>query len=255
MKQLSIFLFLVVIIISCSEKKNVKSKAENQLTVVLTYDDGLNVHLDNVIPVLDSLKLKGTFYVPGNSTLKDRLDDWKAIADNGHELGNHTLFHPCLGKSKGREWVNPDYDLDNYSVNRIVTEIKLANTLLNSIDNKTKRTFAYTCGDKTIADSSFVSLIKNEFAGARGVDSGINTIKDLDLFDIKTFSVNGQTANQLIDILSQGKSKDDVITFLFHGVGGEHDLNISLVEHNKFLYYLKNNEKTIKVRTLIDLLN
>ena len=31
--------------------------------VVLTYDDGLNVHLTNVIPALDSVGLKGTFYV------------------------------------------------------------------------------------------------------------------------------------------------------------------------------------------------
>ena len=31
--------------------------------VVLTYDDALNVHLDNVIPLLDSLNFKGTFYL------------------------------------------------------------------------------------------------------------------------------------------------------------------------------------------------
>ena len=30
-----------------------------------TYDDALNVHLDNVIPALDSLNLKGTFYLSG----------------------------------------------------------------------------------------------------------------------------------------------------------------------------------------------
>ena len=32
--------------------------------VVLTYDDGLNIDLTNVIPALDSLGLKGTFYIP-----------------------------------------------------------------------------------------------------------------------------------------------------------------------------------------------
>ena len=31
--------------------------------VVLTYDDGLNVDLDNVIPALDSVGLKATFYI------------------------------------------------------------------------------------------------------------------------------------------------------------------------------------------------
>src|SRR5690242_322834 len=66
--------------------------------VVLTYDDALNVDLDNAIPVLDSLGLKATFYLSGYSgTLNTRLNDWRAIAANGHELGNHTLFHPCIG--------------------------------------------------------------------------------------------------------------------------------------------------------------
>ena len=34
-------------------------------TVVLTYDDALNVHLDNAIPLLDSFRLKGSFYLSG----------------------------------------------------------------------------------------------------------------------------------------------------------------------------------------------
>ena len=35
--------------------------------VALTYDDALNIDLDNVIPALDSVKLKGTFYLIASS--------------------------------------------------------------------------------------------------------------------------------------------------------------------------------------------
>ena len=64
--------------------------------VVLTYDDALDVDLDNAIPALDSLGLKATFYLSGYSgTLNTRLKEWRAVAAEGHELGNHTLFHPC----------------------------------------------------------------------------------------------------------------------------------------------------------------
>lgn len=35
--------------------------------VVLTYDDALDVHLDHVIPQLDSSGFKGTFYLTGKS--------------------------------------------------------------------------------------------------------------------------------------------------------------------------------------------
>ena len=74
--------------------------------VVLTYDDAIDQHLDNAVPLLDSLKLKATFYVTAFSTsVQTRLNDWKKLATNGHELGNHTLFHPCIGGT-GREWVS-----------------------------------------------------------------------------------------------------------------------------------------------------
>src|SRR5689334_8367364 len=61
-------------------------------SVVLTYDDALNVHLDNVIPLLDSVNLKGTFYLSGYFPgCRDRIPDWRRAAASGHELGNHTL--------------------------------------------------------------------------------------------------------------------------------------------------------------------
>src|SRR5215213_2319982 len=94
---------------------------QKKCAVVLTYDDALNVHLDHAIPILDSLKLKGTFYLsayfPGCSK---RLNDWRKAGARGHELANHTLFHPCIGDKPGREFVPVDYKLNNYSVRRML---------------------------------------------------------------------------------------------------------------------------------------
>ncbi len=67
-----------------------------QCAVALTYDDALNVDLDHAIPALDSVGLKGTFYLSGYSpALTNRFAEWRKVAAAGHELGNHTLFHPC----------------------------------------------------------------------------------------------------------------------------------------------------------------
>jgi sialate O-acetylesterase len=83
--------------------------------VVFTYDDGLDCHLDVAVPQLDEFGFKGTFYCTGNSqSLYNRTDEWRTIARNGHELGNHTLFHPCDGSKAG--WVKPEYDLNNYTI-------------------------------------------------------------------------------------------------------------------------------------------
>jgi len=66
--------------------------------VVLTYDDGLNIDLTNVIPALDSLGLKGTFYISDYFYgLNAQIDGWRKAAAEGHELGNHTIWHPCDG--------------------------------------------------------------------------------------------------------------------------------------------------------------
>ncbi len=118
--------------------------------VVLTYDDAVDQHLDNAIPVLDSLGLKATFYITGYSaSIRKRMNDWKKIAVNGHELGNHTLYHPCVG-GVGREWVTADRDMRTYTVTRMVDEARMNNVFLQALDGKTKRTFAFTCGDMKV---------------------------------------------------------------------------------------------------------
>ncbi|MEI6684165.1 MAG: polysaccharide deacetylase family protein [Bacteroidota bacterium] len=225
-----------------------------QFAVALTYDDGLNVHLDKVVPVLDSLGFKATFYIPCNSSsLTNRLAEWKALADHGHELGNHSVFHPCAGKSKGRAWVKTAYDLDRYNLSQMIDEIRLANTFLRAIDGRTRRTFAYTCGDMAIGDSSFVDSIKNDFVAARGVTSGMNLLKKTDLRDIRTYTVDGQRAEELMALVDQAKKEHALLVFLFHGVGGEHAINIALAEHNKLMRYLKENETEAWIAPLVEI--
>jgi hypothetical protein len=66
--------------------------------VCLTYDDGLDCHLDVAMPALEKYGLKGTFYASGfSSSLFTRMDEWRDWASKGYEIGNHTLFHPCDG--------------------------------------------------------------------------------------------------------------------------------------------------------------
>ncbi len=222
--------------------------------VCLTYDDALNVHLDNVIPILDSLDLKGTFYISGYSpAFRERPAEWKSAAEKGNELGNHTLFHPCEGKAPGREWVKPDYDLNNYTMQRMVDEIRVANELLNAIDGKTKRTFAYPCGDMKVGDSSYVNEIKADFVGARGVETKIQKINEIDLYNIGCCGINGQSGDELIDLVKKAMENNALLVFLFHGVGGEHSINVSLDAHSKLLHFLKQNEKDIWIAPLIDI--
>ena len=221
--------------------------------VSLTYDDALNVHLDNAIPLLDSLGLKATFYLSGYSgALSNRINEWRAIAKNGHELGNHTLYHPCAGQRPGREFVTPDYDLENYSIKRISDEIKMTNTLLKAIDGKTQRTFAYPCGDIKIGDSLYLTATKNEFVAARCVKGEMLHLNQVDLYNIGCYGINGQTGQELIALVKKAMENNTLLVFLFHGVGGEHGLNVSLKAHRELLQFLKQNEKEIWIAPMLD---
>ncbi|GGF14081.1 polysaccharide deacetylase family protein [Flavobacterium limi] len=233
-----------------TESRNWNGK---KCAVVLTYDDALNIHLDKVIPMLDSYQFKGTFYLIGSSpVVSERIPEWRAAAKTGHELGNHTLNHPCNGNLPGREFVTSETDLSKYTVARAVKETRITNSLLKAIDGKTERTFAYPCGDFTTNDTLYYNYLKNDFAAARGVSPGYLSMKGVDFSNVNSFFQNGSTAEQMIAQVEEAEKKSSFIVFLFHGVGGEHPLNIDLEEHRKLLEYLKKRKKDIWVATMVD---
>jgi sialate O-acetylesterase len=221
--------------------------------VVLTYDDALNVHLDHVIPALDSLSLKGTFYLTASSdAARNRIKDWRKAAAGGHELGNHTLYHPCDASEPGMSWVKPEYDLSKYSLGRIQDEIKMCNAFLKSIDGRDKRTFAFTCGHKKVAEGEFIQSLSGDFVAARAVRHQMHSFNEQKLLDIDCYSMVEQTGQQMIELVKQAQQSGKLLVFLFHGVGGEHALNVSIQAHSELLHYLKEQEKDIYVDTMLN---
>jgi sialate O-acetylesterase len=221
--------------------------------VVLTYDDAIDVDLDNVVPALDSLGLKGTFYLIGSSSVvANRMADWRKAAAEGHELGNHSMFHPCDASLPGRSWVSAETDLSKYTVRRAVAEIRLTNVLLSAIDGKTQRTFAYPCGDTKIHDTLFYSWLHKDFVGARGVRGVLDTLGKVNLDNVDCFAMNGQTADQMKSLVRQAMQTHTLLVFLFHGVGGGHNINVGLREHSELLHFIKENEKDIWVAPMVE---
>ncbi len=224
-----------------------------QCAVVLSYDDAIDIDIDNVAPALDSLKLKGTFYIIGNSTVVNkRMDEWRKLAKNGHELGNHSLFHPCDGSLPGRTFVTPEGDLSKYTVTRAVQEIRANNILLKAIDGKTERTFAYPCGDLKIGGVNFYTALRNDFVGARGVTGGLHTAAQEDLDNIDCYSIQNKPAEYMINLVKKAQETHTLCVFLFHGVGGGHSINEDRTEHTKLLRYLKEHEKEIWIAPMVD---
>ena len=252
------FRFVLIVFLSAAsvfaeaQSKNVWNG--KKCAVALTYDDALNVHLDKTIPALDSLNLKGSFYLIASAkAFTNRLMEWKLAASHGHEIANHSLFHPCAS-GPGRSFVTAEYDLKTYSVRRINDEMRMANSVFEALDGKKKRTYAYPCGDTRIGDSSYIDPSKNEFVAARGVKPEMLTIDKIDIYNVGSFMINGQSGQQLIDLVKKAMETNTFLVFLFHGVGGEHSLNVSLEAHSQLLHFLKQNEKDIWIAPFIDVM-
>lgn len=251
--KLYLLFYLLVFSISLSAQPNKKEWKGKKCAVVLTYDDALNVHLDNVVPALDSLSLKGTFYLTSSSdAARNRINDWRKAARDGHELGNHTVYHPCDASGPGMAWVKPEYDLSKYSMSQIQNEIKMCNAYLKAIDGKNKRTFAFTCGHKKVAEGEFIQTLSDEFVAARSVRHEMHSFQDQKLMDIDCFSMVNKTAVEMIALVKLAQAEGKLLVFLFHGVGGEHALNVTKEAHSELLHYLKEHEKDIYIDTMVN---
>jgi peptidoglycan/xylan/chitin deacetylase (PgdA/CDA1 family) len=217
--------------------------------VVLTYDDGVDVHLDHAAPDLEAAGLRGTFFVPGHSeSLAKRLPEWRALAARGHELGNHAIFHPCLRNvpEGGRDWVRPEYALEGYTVERIRDEAAAMSTTLLALDGETTRTFAYNCGDTTAGGRSYVEALRALFLAARiGEDRVATDVRALDPMLVPSWMVADVAGEEMIAFVKKAIDAGGLAVFMFHGVGGGHSIDVPREAHRQLLAWLAANRQTV----------
>jgi peptidoglycan/xylan/chitin deacetylase (PgdA/CDA1 family) len=223
--------------------------------VSLAYDDAIDSQLDNALPALDRFGLKGSFYLTlANPSLMKRLDEWRAAAARGHELGNHTLFHPCSSSVPGHGWVTPELDLDTLSAARMVSQVKLANTMLHAIDGRTERTFTVPCGDVKAQGVDYVALVKPEFVAIKLGSGGV--IPDMDKLDPSAVPVTapeGLTGEQLIAFVKEAAANGTMMNFTFHGVGGDY-ISTSKQAHEELLAWLAAHRDVVWTDTFMNLM-
>jgi peptidoglycan/xylan/chitin deacetylase (PgdA/CDA1 family) len=144
-----------------------------QAAVSLTYDDGYDSQLENVAPLLDDLGFKATFFLTVQN-IDARVTDWIALSKRGHEIGDHTLTHPCL--------------LKDYSTERFVREqISPAERYFDAhFENTKPRSYAYPCGYEGLGRGTNVARVREyiealspTFLAARTVNGPPNDPRDV----------------------------------------------------------------------------
>lgn len=213
---------------------------EAQAAISLSYDDGMDSGLDHAIPDLENAGFRGTFYLAtGYWRVKIRKTDWKKAFLNGHEIGNHTVHHPCRGSMHG-------HNLDTYTPQRIREEIREAHTWLNRhIGVDDHRTLAYPCGHHSIGDppdeDSFLSAVGAYHFAARLAAGGINdpALVARNALKIKaevTSYPHGKEVEPFIEYCERAANLRGWGVIAFHGVGDqwfpiERDVHQRLLEH------------------------
>jgi peptidoglycan/xylan/chitin deacetylase (PgdA/CDA1 family) len=120
--------------------------------VSLTYDDSVASGLDHAMPDLEERGLRGTFNLWVNTwPAKNRTVEWKAAFERGHEIGSHSMRHPCRLWDPPPSWNR--YPLEDYSPAGIMQELdEAARWLLSNIGSDPLRTYAYPCSHTSIGD-------------------------------------------------------------------------------------------------------
>ena len=249
-------LTLIGICLSAFSQKNPSKKA----IICLTYDDGLETQLSRAIPQLDSAGFKATFFlnsIQGSSQSEvigqtpEAVLGWSQAARNGHELANHTLFHPCPEKLGWEKSVS----IENYTIEKILKEISTQNTLLSLLDPERKiRSFAFPCNNVLLQGRDYTKMIRDQGLvkfGRTGGDSNsiITNYKQLNLLQVPSWHVwTGTGLKELIAFAEKVKKAGGMGVYQFHGVDGN-IFRISGKTHRDFLAYLKEHQDEFWVTT------
>ena len=171
---------------------------------------------------------------------------WRALAQRGHELGNHSCFHPCR-KGSDKQWLEDGYDLKTYSSRRWCEEMRAANFTLSLIDglDPTQRSFGNTCNDTIIGPDENPTVldpyIEELFVAGRGggAERSINVHQAINMNNLGNRVFDLLPRAQCIAHLEQAILAQHWQIVEIHGVGsGSHNLFVTQDDHLAICQYL-----------------
>ncbi len=187
--------------------------------VSLSFDDARTSQIDTGLPLLKRLGVKVTFFVQP-AGVQERLEGWKQAVLDGHEIGNHTLSHPCTGNYE----FSVDNALENYDLKRIAEQIDQANDQIQKLLGVKPKTFAYPCGQKLVGRGidveSYVPLVAERFLVGRGyLSESSNNPRVMDLSQAMGTAFDDMDFAQMKEVVDEAVQQGRWVIFVGHEVG------------------------------------
>lgn len=203
-----------------------------KMAISLTYDDARLSQPDLGIPLLDKYEVKATFYVSPDNMIQ-RVEAWKKAISNGHDIGNHSLLHPCTGNF---EW-SRHKALENYTLMSMNAELDSANKVINDALGITPVSFAFPCGQKFVGRGeltrSYIPVIAAKFESGRGwLDEGPNDPTFCDLSQLTGMELDGKSFDQVKALIDSAREKGQWLVLAGHEMneGGFQTSILSTIE-------------------------
>jgi peptidoglycan/xylan/chitin deacetylase (PgdA/CDA1 family) len=215
----------------------------------LTFDDARESQVDSGFPILDELGVKATFYV-SFAPFERRLDEWKEAASAGHEIGNHSVSHPCSGNFRFSE---TNY-LEEYTLDRMEKELIEASDTIEGHIGIRPTTFAYPCGQTFVGRGeearSYVPLVAKHFHLGRGF-KGESPLHPLwgDMAQAPGVDFDGATFDDVKRFLNRAVDRNQWLLLAGHDVGHDPEQTVQADTLRQVCEYALNPDNGIWIDT------
>ncbi|HEV7302120.1 MAG TPA: polysaccharide deacetylase family protein [Tepidisphaeraceae bacterium] len=216
----------------------------------ITFDDARPSQPDNGFPILDRHGVRATFYI-STWLMEERLDRWHQAVAAGHEIGNHTMSHPCsfnfpFSRKNG---------LETYTLDRMAKELDDATAAIQQLVGVTPTTFAYPCGQSFVGMGterrSYVPLVAERFTIGRTYRVEWSNHPDLcDLAAVGSTGIDKLTWPQVKAIVDQTIDSGSWGILAAHDVGTNDRLSLDTDVLDALLQYVREREADLWTDTV-----
>jgi peptidoglycan/xylan/chitin deacetylase (PgdA/CDA1 family) len=197
-----------------------------QGAISLTFDDGTASQLAVAVPMLNQFDLQGTFYVNPRDDYMQKLAPWRDVATAGHEIGNHTVHHPCslnfASVAESRQRVLEEMTLDEieYEIAEASRRLRILIPQQNAIS------FAYPCYQSYIGygatRQSYVPLVARHCIAGRGLGEVANNPRYCDLAYLWSWPCERKSGAELVGLAELTAAQGRWGILVFHGIHEGH---------------------------------
>ena len=208
--------------------------------ISLSFDDARESQVLRGTDLLDQFGVKATFFVVP-SAVEKQLNGWKKAVANGHEIGNHSLNHPCTGNFS---W-SRSHALEDYTLKMMKSELEKCNKRVQELLSVTPSVFAYPCGQKFVGKGlntkSYVPLVSKMFLLGRGwMDEAANDPGYCNFAQLTGIEMDGKNFDEILPLINDAVKNGTWLVLAGHEMGDEGPQTTRLTMLKQLAEYVQN---------------